>query len=260
VTGKSFGYARRNAIAFLALFVALGGSAYAAAGGFASGSGVITGCVKSKGGALVVVKAGKRCPKHTTTLPFNQQGKTGEQGPPGPRGSTGATGNAGTAPPGTTVITDPPGWAPTTTSDLLLSSISTDWDEYYNENAPLSLTFQTLPITLAQFNGTATKLSSFSFCYGTGGTAGTSKLTSVEVDAVNEPATITSGRPPGGTTTTALIKQTTTLDTQGCPTFTPTSIISLSASMFLVAHVNWSGTASNGPAIYLGRTSYTFSP
>ena len=47
------GFARQNAIALIALFVALGGGAYAAAGGggFLSRTGTINGCVASKGGA-----------------------------------------------------------------------------------------------------------------------------------------------------------------------------------------------------------------
>ena len=76
-----------NVLALVALFVALGGGAYAAAGNpFVSGSGKIQGCVKS--GALNVVKAGKHCPSGTTSLAFSQTG---------PRGKTGSSGTAGTA-------------------------------------------------------------------------------------------------------------------------------------------------------------------
>ncbi len=50
------GFARQNAIALVALFVALGGGAYAAAGArFLSPTGTINGCVASKGGALRVL-------------------------------------------------------------------------------------------------------------------------------------------------------------------------------------------------------------
>jgi hypothetical protein len=45
------GFARQNAIALVALFVALGGGAFAATGGggFLSRTGTISGCVASKG-------------------------------------------------------------------------------------------------------------------------------------------------------------------------------------------------------------------
>jgi hypothetical protein len=258
VTGRIVGYARTHVIAFVALFVALGGGAYAASG-LVSG-GTITGCAKSHGGPLTIVRAGHKCPRHQVALTFDERGpagKTGGAGPPGPRGATGPTGTEGT---GTTVFTDPPGWAPTTTSAFLSSSISTDWDEYYDENSSVTDTFQALPVTLAQLDGSAAQLSAFSFCYGAGGPAGDSKITNVEVDAVNEPATITSGTPPGGTTTTPLIKQTTTLDTHGCPSYTPSSSLTLGGTTFLVAHLTWSGTTAGGNSIYLGRTTYTFTP
>ena len=82
------GFARQNAIALIALFVALGGGAYAATGGggFLSHTGTINGCVASKGGALTVLKPGKRCPRHTRALHFNVAGRPG---------AAGATGNTG---------------------------------------------------------------------------------------------------------------------------------------------------------------------
>ena len=80
-----------NVAAGLALFVALGGGAYAATSDALVGSGgKIHGCVQ-KNGALSVAKVGKTCPKHTTSLVFDQTG------PRGAAGSTGAQGAAGTA-------------------------------------------------------------------------------------------------------------------------------------------------------------------
>jgi hypothetical protein len=74
----------------VALALALGGGAYAATGGiFTSGSGVINGCVPSRGGALLVLKRGHKCPKHYVSLPFNQ---TGPAGRPGANGANGANG------------------------------------------------------------------------------------------------------------------------------------------------------------------------
>jgi hypothetical protein len=96
--GRGLGvFARQNAIALIALFVALGGGAYAATGGggLLSPAGTINGCVASKGGALRVLKPGKRCPRHTTALRFNVAGRPGAAGPTGNTGAAGAPGAPG---------------------------------------------------------------------------------------------------------------------------------------------------------------------
>jgi hypothetical protein len=71
---------------------------------FAAHRGSIQGCVKN--GLLDVVKTGKRCPRHSTPLPFNQvgpPGRQGIQGVPGPQGVQGIPGPATTtAPSGST--------------------------------------------------------------------------------------------------------------------------------------------------------------
>jgi hypothetical protein len=82
-----------NVMASVAVFIALGGGAYAASGSFVSSTGTVKGCVPKKGGPLSVVKQNKKCPKRTTILPFNQAGI------PGRSGATGATGGAGPAGP-----------------------------------------------------------------------------------------------------------------------------------------------------------------
>jgi hypothetical protein len=83
-----------NAVALIALFVALGGSAYAAGGNpFVGASGSVQGCVRK--GVLDVVKAGKPCSKHTTSLAFDEAGAQGIQGTQGPAGAAGATGASG---------------------------------------------------------------------------------------------------------------------------------------------------------------------
>ena len=90
-----------NVLASIAVFVALSGGAYAAVGNpLVAGNGTIHGCVKN--GALYVVKAGMRCPKHTRSLPFGQKGPQGtrghqgSQGPQGLQGQQGIQGNPGT--------------------------------------------------------------------------------------------------------------------------------------------------------------------
>lgn len=73
-----------NVMASVALFVALGGGAYAVtSSSFVSRSGAITGCVPKKGGALRVVKSGRRCPRGTVPLVFNIKGPQGARGPQG---------------------------------------------------------------------------------------------------------------------------------------------------------------------------------
>jgi hypothetical protein len=72
---------------------------------FTGNGGSIRGCVM-KHGVLEVVKAGERCPRHSTPLSFNQvgpQGRQGIQGAQGPQGVPGSPGPATTtAPSGST--------------------------------------------------------------------------------------------------------------------------------------------------------------
>ena len=90
------GFVRRNAVALVALFVALGGGAFAATGGgFLGRTGTVTGCVASKGGVLRVVKPGNRCPRHTVALRFNALGRPGAAGAPGKTGAAGSPGAPG---------------------------------------------------------------------------------------------------------------------------------------------------------------------
>jgi hypothetical protein len=72
----------------------------AVASPFAGNGGSIQGCVKH--GLLEVVKTGKRCPRHSTPLPFNQvgpQGRQGTQGVQGPQGVQGIPGPVTTTAP-----------------------------------------------------------------------------------------------------------------------------------------------------------------
>ncbi len=60
---------------------------------FVSNGGSIQGCVKN--GLLEVVKAGKRCARHSAPLPFNQVGPRGRQGIQGVQGPQGVQGIPG---------------------------------------------------------------------------------------------------------------------------------------------------------------------
>jgi hypothetical protein len=111
ISGKLIGFLRHNAVALLALFVALGGGAYAATkNSFVASNGVIHGCVSKQGGLLEVVKPGRHCPRGAVSLPFaatGPSGRVGPQGPQGPQGLQGIAGQAGT--PGTPGTPGAPG-------------------------------------------------------------------------------------------------------------------------------------------------------
>lgn|GEM_PF-3270438 len=100
-------YLRGNTLALLALFVALGGTSYAAAGGFVAKNGQLAGCVAGSG-VLKVLKPGHRCGKGQTAVAWNVTGRTGGIGPGGPigaAGARGATGDAGsTGPSGQSIV------------------------------------------------------------------------------------------------------------------------------------------------------------
>lgn len=106
----------------MALFFAVGAGAYAAASNpFVSSTGTIEGCV-GKGGALSVVKAGKRCPKRTSALPFSQTGPRGVTGAKGVHGTDGANGETAAfykTAPGAVTFTTSVGSFKTITSETL---------------------------------------------------------------------------------------------------------------------------------------------
>ena len=74
-----------NVISLIALFVALGGGAYAAAGGFVGANGVIRLCV-GKGGVVTAVQPSKKCNRNSTTLALDQRGAPGIPGTAGKPG------------------------------------------------------------------------------------------------------------------------------------------------------------------------------
>jgi len=90
---KVLHYLRRNAIGALALFVALGGTGYAATGGFSQG-GTLRACVNAEGG-MRLLKSGRRCHKGQKAVAWNQQGIKGATGSPGAPGAQGSQGPIG---------------------------------------------------------------------------------------------------------------------------------------------------------------------
>jgi hypothetical protein len=123
---------RGNALALLALFVALGGTSYAAAGGFVAKNGQLAGCVGA-GGALKVLKPGRRCPKGQSAVAWNVAGRVGASGATGAAGARGATGEAGSAgPSGPSIVgsTGPTGPSDAYTSKSHGSPISLPAGDY----------------------------------------------------------------------------------------------------------------------------------
>jgi hypothetical protein len=93
-------FAAHNAIALVALFVALGGVSYAATNAFTASSGQLTACVGES--HVFKLKANRKpCPKGQKTVAWNQTGPAGVNGAKGtigasgPSGATGSPGAAG---------------------------------------------------------------------------------------------------------------------------------------------------------------------
>jgi hypothetical protein len=97
---RAFTLVRRQPIALLALFVALGGTSFAATRPGDGSQDVIHGCIADGSGRLRIVDPGARCGSRETPIAFNREGRRGPQGPagnPGPAGAAGHDGAAGAA-------------------------------------------------------------------------------------------------------------------------------------------------------------------
>jgi hypothetical protein len=96
---------RRHVVAYLALFVALGGTSYAALQAVTPTTNTVRGCVDKKTRVLRVLPKGKsKCKRTERALVFNKrgprgatgvQGATGAQGAAGPKGDQGDVGPPG---------------------------------------------------------------------------------------------------------------------------------------------------------------------
>ncbi len=91
--GRSLSYA--NVMATVAVFLALGGGAFAATKGLTTKGGAIHGCVSARTHVLTVLKPGKRCERGHVALAFNAKGVPGATGPAGPAGPAGQAGAVG---------------------------------------------------------------------------------------------------------------------------------------------------------------------
>jgi hypothetical protein len=94
-------FVRHNTIGFVALFLALGGTSYAIAGGSDGNSRQTVYACSTPGGTTVPSGATIVCKRSRSVAPLLESGKKkkGKPGPAGPKGSSGATGPAGPAGP-----------------------------------------------------------------------------------------------------------------------------------------------------------------
>ena len=81
-----------NVMSTIALFVALGGSAYGASR-FVGSTGVVKMCVGGSGNVKVLAASKARCGKGASLVAINQRGRTGSRGPQGLPGSGGSGGS-----------------------------------------------------------------------------------------------------------------------------------------------------------------------
>jgi hypothetical protein len=79
----------------LALFVALGGTAFAVTHRGGGGSGQLYACVAKRSHALRLARAGKPCGGGQRKISWNRRGRRGPRGHLGPNGATGARGARG---------------------------------------------------------------------------------------------------------------------------------------------------------------------
>jgi hypothetical protein len=87
-------FAANNAIAMVALFVALGGASYAATGAFTAAGGELKACVGNSH-VIVLKTSGKPCGKKQKTVSWAQKGPAGAKGVNGVNGANGAAGTPG---------------------------------------------------------------------------------------------------------------------------------------------------------------------
>lgn len=88
-------YLRQHHLALIALFVALGGTSYAAVSGIPGSDGQLHGCYSKSSGSLRLVKSGKKCRKGEKAIAWSQRGARGVAGASGATGATGAGGPQG---------------------------------------------------------------------------------------------------------------------------------------------------------------------
>ena len=93
--GKVVALARQQTVGFLALAVALGGTAFAASSAQRAPDPRLHACVKKRGGAMRAVSARARCLRTERKVSWNRRGIRGLRGLTGATGATGPPGQVG---------------------------------------------------------------------------------------------------------------------------------------------------------------------
>jgi hypothetical protein len=277
---RRFGTTHATAIAYVALFVALGGSGYAATtiASASRSAPVKVRCSASQGRRRVACKV----------VTGSGVGPRGAQGPPGPSGTSGPT-----------VLSQGPGYSrqPATISGFPWTNTSgqsydndaeqefTAFSQYSPE--PLqTTTLQTALLTPSEVAGGSERLASVQFCYGVfnntdpgAGYTSTIQISNAEVVEDNEPGSSTSAAPTSPNTNTtpeAPLYASEPLinapfspaleNSSSCRTIAASSPAPISASGYLslVLTVSYQGEAYGGAypegTISLGRVTTTYAP
>jgi hypothetical protein len=277
---KRFGTTHATAIAYLALFLALGGSGYAATriAVAARSAPVKVRCSASHGhkkvGCEIVKGSGV--------------GPRGVQGPPGPATS-----------PGPTVLTQAPGYSHPPAPASQFPWTNTSGQSYdtgeeqeftaFSQYSPQPLqttTLETALLSPSQIGDGSERLAAVQFCYGVfNGTdpgqqyMSTLQITNAEVVEYNEPAPSGSAAPTSPDTNTTpeapLYAPAPLIDapfspalqnSSGCRTISASTPAAISANGYLslILTVTYSGEAYGGPypegTVSLGRVETTYSP
>jgi hypothetical protein len=266
-------------VAYLALFVAFGGTGWAAT----NRGAVLAGAARAKPAAVKVhctaTSRGKRVKCSVVGSSQGPRGARGPQGLTGASGGAGGTGGSGPAgPSGPTVLTQQPGWTVTTgnLNNLLIpSGDEIDmWNVQNVTNAPESgtATVTTYLLSPSELSGSTAHMASVQFCYGTdtsrAPSAGTEMTitgaTVVQADEPNASATGTYFAP--AYTSANLITAPLSLTNQaGCQTVSAPSPVAIDPSGFLRLELTVSYTlavdnAAPQVTLQLGRVTTTYTP
>lgn len=271
---RRLGATHATAIAYIALFIALGGSGYAATRiATASRSAPVkVRCSASRGGRRVGCKV------------FSGSG-VGPRGLPGPRGLQGPSGA-----PGSTTLTESPGFtvlgSPNT--DIGVNGqgegVNAEWqsNNIYSESpitTPAPVTFRMYLLSPSALDGSATHLASVNFCYGLQNSSlGPShdanvSITGATVVEYDEPGGTNAGGPTPVYSTPAATLLNVPLDIttnstgeSSCQTVTATTPQPISSTGYLGLVITASftaptaGTAPYQGWLYFGRVTTTYSP
>lgn len=277
---KRFGTTHATAIAYVALFVALGGSGYAA-----------TRIATASRSAPVKVRcsasrSGKKVGCHVVR--GSGVGPRGPQGPPGASGSSGPT-----------VLTQAPGYARIPPSLSQFPWVNTSGQSYdsgqeqeftaysqYSPESPQTTTLQTALLSPSEVAGGSERLASVQFCFGVFNNtdpgqqySSTIEVTNAEVLEDDEQAPSSSAAPTSPDTNTTPEAPTyapvpllnaplspALENSSGCRTISAPTPAAISANGYLslVLTVTYSGEAYGGNypegTISLGRVTTTYAP